>query len=372
MLDPFPAAPRFLAQAVQPLATALSLPTLPLHIHEVLFACALYQLIHVWASPRLSRRLFPHTYPRLERRARLGWDVHVVSLSQSLIVNSLALWVMWADDERRRLAWHGRLWGYTGASGLVQAFATGYFLWDLMVTARYVAVFGWGMLAHAVCALMVFSVGFRPFVNYYGPIFILYELSSPFLNFHWFFDKLQMTGSRPQLYNGIVLLATFFACRLVWGPYQTVRVFADVWTALRAASDAGPVRLSSTTGYNSSSSSSSSSIVRSVDPVAEVMRFAPVDREQAGGHAHFVVPLWLALVYLLANVVLTSLNFYWFNKMIDAVRKRFQPAPAPATEKTPAMANGETVMASAVSVQRDAQGHVRAVLDVERRRTTAR
>src|ERR1700730_1062100 len=73
----------------------------------------------------------------------------------------------------------------------------------------------------------------RPFVNFYGPTFILYELSSPFLNFHWFFDKLNMTGSRAQLYNGLILLATFFSCRLVWGTYQSVRVYQDVWAALQ-------------------------------------------------------------------------------------------------------------------------------------------
>lgn len=35
------------------------------------------------------------------------------------------------------------------------------------------------------------------------------------------------------------------------------------------------------------------------------------------------VPLWLAVVYIGANMTLNSLNFYWFFKMIDAIRKRF-------------------------------------------------
>lgn len=36
-------------------------------------------------------------------------------------------------------------------------------------------------------------------------------------------------------------------------------------------------------------------------------------------------PLWLALTYLGSNIVLNTLNFYWFGKMIEAVRKRFVP-----------------------------------------------
>lgn len=53
-----------------------------------------------------------------------------------------------------------RVHGYTGGAGLIQAFAGGYFLWDLVVTVQHVGVFGVGMLFHAICALCVFSLGF--------------------------------------------------------------------------------------------------------------------------------------------------------------------------------------------------------------------
>ncbi len=39
------------------------------------------------------------------------------------------------------------------------------------------------------------------------------------------------------------------------------------------------------------------------------------------------VPIWLAVTYLSSNVVLNSLNFYWFGKMIETVRKRFEKKP---------------------------------------------
>ncbi len=53
-----------------------------------------------------------------------------------------------------------RVYGYTGGCGMIQGLAAGYFLWDLVVTSRNVGIFGWGMWAHAVCALCVFSFGF--------------------------------------------------------------------------------------------------------------------------------------------------------------------------------------------------------------------
>lgn len=161
MHDPFPIPPpAFLTSLTTPIATALSLPTLPLHIHELLLATLTYQLICTVFAPILSTFFFPRIYPSLPRRTRLNWDVHVVSMVQSIVVNGLALWVMWVDEERGSMAWQERVWGYDGAGGMIQGFAAGYFLWDLLVCVRWVGVFGWGMLAHAVAALVVFSLGF--------------------------------------------------------------------------------------------------------------------------------------------------------------------------------------------------------------------
>lgn len=53
-----------------------------------------------------------------------------------------------------------RVYGYTGASGLIVAFAVGYFVWDLMITLQHLRMFGVGMLFHAVSALCVYSLGF--------------------------------------------------------------------------------------------------------------------------------------------------------------------------------------------------------------------
>jgi len=156
MLDPFP----FHATALEPLAAYTGLSTLPLHIHEVLLSALGYAFIQAYISPPLSTFLFPSTYPKLSRRTRLNWDVHVVSFFQSVWVCVLALWVMREDRERAAMSWEQRVFGYTGALGLVQAFGCGYFLWDLWVSARYLSMFGWGMLAHAVSALTVFMFGF--------------------------------------------------------------------------------------------------------------------------------------------------------------------------------------------------------------------
>lgn len=161
MKDPFLslAVPE-LAKAVQPLADWLQLPTLPLHIHEVLGAALLYTVIFWPISPLLSGWLAPKTYYGLTKRKRVNWDAHVVSMVQCIFINVLAVWVVLFDETRRTMGWEERVWAYTETSAMVQALAAGYFLWDLIVTRMYLDVFGIGALAHAAAALIVYSLGF--------------------------------------------------------------------------------------------------------------------------------------------------------------------------------------------------------------------
>jgi hypothetical protein len=124
-----------------------------------------------------------------------------------------------------------------------------------------------------------------------------------------------MTGSKPQLYNGIALLVTFFLCRLVWGTWQSAVVYVDMWHSIhRAPSEAylTAAFADPSTAYN---------------PDTNPMFFAR-DAD--------VAPLWLTGVYLASNLVLNALNWYWFVKMVRAVRKRFEPPKPGKREKLPA------------------------------------
>ncbi|PHH79970.1 hypothetical protein CDD80_3255 [Ophiocordyceps camponoti-rufipedis] len=309
MKDPFfiPPIP-WLSDLARPLCELLHLPSLPLHIHEVILSAIFYSLIFYPVSPILSSLLAPHHYTTLSRKKRLSWDAHVVSMIQSILISVLAVWIRIVDDELGGMSWEERIWGYTGASGMIQALATGYFLWDLVVTSRNLDVFGIGTLAHALAALLVFSFGFRPFVNYYACVFILWEISTPFLNIHWFLDKTNRTGSRAQLYNGYMLLFTFFSTRLVYGTYSSMICFFDVWATIGRRMDTVP---------------RNDTIMVFVDDSA-------------------AVPLWLGYVYLASNITLNGLNFYWFVMMIKAVRKRFQPGKTdqPLTEAEISISSG--------------------------------
>ncbi|KAG0646026.1 putative TLC domain-containing [Hyphodiscus hymeniophilus] len=288
MRDPFFYGP---SQALfEPLCDFLSLQSLSYHIHEILIVFCIYHIIFEYIAPLLSASLLSKSYNTLSYESKLRWNMHCVSMVSSVGICVLSLWTIFRDQERRHMDLGERIWGYTGAAGLVQALATGYFLFDLVVMVRYLKIFGLGMLAHASSCLLTYTLGFRPIFNYYGCVFMLYELSTPFLNIHWFFDKLGMTGTRAQLYNGLMLLGVFFCCRLIWGAYSSFNIYRDVWNALHF--DAKTHDLSTN---------------------GEIMKF--------GGDR--LLPTWLVMLYMGGHVTLQVLNVFWFGKMIAAVRKRF-------------------------------------------------
>lgn len=119
---------------------------------------------------------------------------------------------------------------------------------------------------------------------YDGFGFLLWEASTPFLNIHWFLDKVDLTGSLYQLVNAFFLLLTYILARLTFGVYNSYSWFRHV---------------------------------------------------NFPAHPHVpAIPLGIKLFYSIGNVTLNTLNFLWFKAMIAAVLKRFRSAKDTAGKKS--------------------------------------
>ncbi|OJT14106.1 hypothetical protein TRAPUB_9344 [Trametes pubescens] len=150
-----------------------------------------------------------------------------------------------------------------------------YFLWDALdATINFDDI---GFLVHGVSCLTLYMMAFRPFLGYYAPRFLTWELSTIFLNIHRFLDKTGYTGSSAQWVNGVVLLSTFFSVRIIYGWYLTL----DFMHSLYAA------------------------------------------RGQ--------LPTFYLVAFALGNLTLNALNATWFYKMIFAIRRRFDDEAKPLT-----------------------------------------
>jgi len=160
-----------------------------------------------------------------------------------------------------------RAFGWDPRVGTLFAVTGGYFMWDSIVCLVHYE--GVGFLVHGWACLTVYLNGFRPIFAYYGPRFLLWELSTPFLNIHWMLDKTGQTGSPLQFVNGLILLATFAGARLVYGSVLSYQFYQTIFEARDGLSSA------------------------------------------------------IFVGYLLGNLVMNGLNVYWFMRMIVAIRKRF-------------------------------------------------
>ncbi|KAK9466957.1 TLC domain-containing protein [Lipomyces arxii] len=263
MIDPLAIEyPQPVAEFLEAVCTYVHLPALARHFHEVILAFALYQGIFV-ISPYFCKYIA--AYRTLNDRTKLNFDIHVVSHVQCLLILALALPAFW-DPELQ----DDHIFAYSPYAGLVYAFAVGYFAWDTYISVKYINLFGAGFAVHGIASLIVFTISFRPYLMYYGPVFLYFELSTPFLNVHWFAGHMPANTipAQVQFINGILLLVTFFLCRIVWGFYNVVRLATDMWAVL--------------------------------------------DK----------MPLWLPLVVLTSNFSLNCLNVFWFSKMIEAVKRR--------------------------------------------------
>lgn len=175
-----------------------------------------------------------------------------------------------------------------------------------------------------------------------------------------------MTGSTYQWVNGIVLIVTFFSCRLVWGGINSFFIFNDMYQAFQHGRVFGDSDLGFKLGLGTSAPVATSEERNT--PGSEMMRFAG-DKS---------LPLWLAMSYLASNIILNCLNYYWMSKMIDTIRKRFDPpfGTKGVAEKKRSKSEKSKVddgeEKSEIEVQRGVYADGRRTVEIEGRETRSR
>lgn len=245
-------------------AGTLGLTKLPPHLPTLSLSALGFLLVHQVLAPWGSRKWFPEAYQGKSARTRNSWCIRVVSQVHTAIIVPLSLWVLYNESPGRV---ENRAFGWSEETGFVHAIACGYFLWD-----TFDAIYNYtdlGFLAHAISCLAIYTMTYRPFLAYYATRCLLWETSTLFLNAHWFFDKTGRTGSTAQLINAFFLLGTFFGVRIVYGGMVSWQFF---------------------------------------ETLLEV-------RQE--------IPVIYVIVYGGGNLLLTGLNWLWFYRMIDAMRRRF-------------------------------------------------
>lgn len=168
---------------------------------------------HLFLSPSEKRKSKDGN--RLEN---VTWPHHVVSQVHALVVTLWSLALIILDNSNSSSADERLFGGSTGAAQLA-AFSLGYFAWDVQVcVAHFGSEYGPVFVVHGVMsAVAMASSALGGFCLWFVPRALLFELSTLFLNAHWFMEKTSTGGSALRLANDAIALVSYLGVRVGYG-----------------------------------------------------------------------------------------------------------------------------------------------------------
>jgi len=208
----------------------------------------------------IAERFAPKSIEDNDERRRFSG--RVTGFVHAVSVICIAFWIL-LDPEETRETELDRLYGFSDRANLLFAHSCGFFLWDIFVClgASKIDV---GFLCHAIACFVCYLFGQYPYLHYWGVRFLLYELSTPFLNAMLIMRQLGYQGTLHDVLKNLFGY-TFLVVRIFYGFYISAYFTKD-----------------------------------------------SVELLQSGrAHSTFAVSY-----YLLANVVLNGLNSFWLYKML--------------------------------------------------------
>mmetsp|Transcript_6476 Transcript_6476/g.7404 ORF Transcript_6476/g.7404 Transcript_6476/m.7404 type:complete len:250 (+) Transcript_6476:192-941(+) len=198
------------------------------------------------------------------------WTDAWVGLAHHFVVCSASLYVIFNNTEPEIN--EDRMYGFSDRCNLIYAIATSYFLWDIN-TCLVQGLTDAKVYIHAAVCTLCYLFSQHPYLHYYGVRFLLFEISSVFMQLRQILLLLEL--QKTSLFRTIQMMFGL--------SFMATRIFYGLWL-------------------------SSSFWIDSIDLL-----------RNGKPHSVFVV-----VFYFVANVILCSLNILWMGMMINKYRK---PAP---------------------------------------------
>ena len=151
-----------------------SLPILPFFF----LAIAGWFLLHFFI--RWSSGTFSGTYRALSVKDRSDWECRMIAGVHATAAAILAYPVL--CDGLLLASQITRVYGENEYAQKVMAVSASYFVWDLYVSVKNFEEYGWGFTIHALLCMAVFGNALRPFLLYYGGVFLMYEATGPWVS----------------------------------------------------------------------------------------------------------------------------------------------------------------------------------------------
>lgn len=190
----------------------------------VFIVAVLYWIIY-FASKPLCFFLAPSYFRSLEAKHHVEAYIRIPSWVNCAVVVSASLYELFLNP----VLTQNRVFGSTFASRSLMIAAAGYFFFDLTFCA-----YKWqgpGFTFHAIVCVTVYTLALLPFVQFYGCVFLLFEISTIFLNAAWYARYVFKVPASSLVANAINIFFafSFFVVRIVFGNYQSYRFYQDMW-----------------------------------------------------------------------------------------------------------------------------------------------
>ena len=164
-----------------------------------------------------------------------------------------------------------KMYGADDGINKIFAIATAYFLWDLSVCLRY-GIKDAGFIVHAFICMLCYLFGQGPYLHWYGIRFLLFEISSIFLQIRSVLSCLEIKGLSIK-YAELGFAFSFFVVRMLYGIPLSIAFWKDSIALLRS------------------------------------------------GKAHSLFVVWF---YFVANIIVNILNTFWFSLILKKLRKQLK------------------------------------------------
>lgn len=225
----------------------------------MLGSCAGWMVLY-FITRALSPRL--PNYKLMSSNDRFRFNFTVPALIHAVLASALALRVILTPDDTLVV---DKIYGLSPRAQFSNALSAGYFMFDFGIAISVEKV-NPGFVVHSVACFLSYFLGQRPFLNYTGCWFLLFELSTPFLLMRNLLLHSHNKTHPAYLQLQKVFAVMFFVARIGMGIPVSVLFWRDMLRLLR----------------------------------------------DGDGHSTFVIGY-----YLLANITLNSLNVVWFIAIVQ-------------------------------------------------------
>ncbi|KAJ1801166.1 hypothetical protein LPJ59_000523 [Coemansia sp. RSA 2399] len=162
-------------------------------------------------------------WKRMNKVDRYKWCVRKASTYHAVYMITHSL-VIIANTKLRNNPLHGT----DQLAESTYAVTVGYFLWDIINTYQNIDINGWQFMIHGITSFGVYVLSFSPLLQYYGACFMMFEISTLFLNVHLALEDLKLQDFILYYINGMALVSSFFFARIVYGTALSINVWKEL------------------------------------------------------------------------------------------------------------------------------------------------